>query len=115
MPGGGRVGYHPVQPRSVARRRDRATARALPRQSKLRRLPAMKTHAVKASEIQRSWFIVDADDQVLGRFASQVAQILRGKHKPIYSPHLDTGDFVVIVNAEKIRFTGQKETDKHYY
>jgi large subunit ribosomal protein L13 len=75
----------------------------------------MKTHAVKASEIQRSWFVVDADGQVLGRLASEIAQILRGKHKPIYSPHLDTGDFVVVVNADKIQVTGAKETQKFYY
>jgi len=75
----------------------------------------MKTHAVKASEIQRSWFVVDADGQVLGRLASEIAQVLRGKHKPIFTPHLDTGDFVVVVNAEKVRFTGAKETDKVYH
>jgi large subunit ribosomal protein L13 len=75
----------------------------------------MKTHAVKASEIQRVWFVVDADGQVLGRLASEIARILRGKHKPIFSPHLDTGDFVVVVNAEKIAVSGAKETDKFYY
>ena len=75
----------------------------------------MKTYAVKASEIQRSWFVVDAEGQVLGRLASEIAQILRGKHKPIYTPHMDTGDFVVVVNAEKIRVTGAKETQKFYY
>lgn len=75
----------------------------------------MKTHAVKASEIQRAWYVVDADGQVLGRLASEVARILRGKHKPIYSTHLDTGDFVVVVNAAKIQVTGLKETQKMYY
>jgi large subunit ribosomal protein L13 len=75
----------------------------------------MKTHAVKASEIDRKWFVVDADGVVLGRLASEVAQILRGKHKPIYSPHLDTGDFVVVINAEKVKVTGSKETQKNYY
>jgi large subunit ribosomal protein L13 len=75
----------------------------------------MKTHAVKASEIQRNWYVVDADGQVLGRLASEIARILRGKHKPIYSPHLDTGDYVVVVNAAKIQVTGQKETQKFYY
>ncbi len=59
----------------------------------------MKTYAVKASDIQRSWYVVDADGQVLGRLASEIARVLRGKHKPIYTPHLDTGDFVVVVNA----------------
>jgi len=75
----------------------------------------MKTHAVKASEIERKWYVVDAEGQILGRLASDVAQILRGKHKPIYSPHLDTGDYVVVINAERIKVTGAKETDKKYY
>ena len=75
----------------------------------------MKTHAVKASEIDRKWFVVDADGQVLGRLASEIAQILKGKHKPIYSPHLDTGDFVVVINAAKVKVTGNKETQKNYY
>jgi large subunit ribosomal protein L13 len=75
----------------------------------------MKTHAVKAREIDRKWWVVDADGQVLGRLASEIAQILRGKHKATYSPHLDTGDFVVVINAAKIRVTGNKESDKMYY
>ena len=75
----------------------------------------MKTHAVKAGEIRRDWFVFDAEDKVLGRVASQVAQILKGKHKPIYSPHLDTGDHVVIVNVEKIRVTGKKQDKKRYF
>ncbi|HEY3080423.1 MAG TPA: 50S ribosomal protein L13 [Chloroflexota bacterium] len=75
----------------------------------------MKTHAVKASEIERKWYVVDADGQILGRLASDVAQVLRGKHKPIYSPHLDTGDYVVVINAERIKVTGSKETEKKYY
>jgi large subunit ribosomal protein L13 len=75
----------------------------------------MKTHAVKASEIERKWYVVDADGQILGRLASDVAQILRGKHKPIYSPHLDTGDYVVVINAERIKVTGSKESEKKYY
>lgn len=75
----------------------------------------MKTHAVKAHEIDRKWWVVDADGQVLGRLASEVAQILRGKHKPTYSPHLDTGDFVVVINAAKVRVTGNKESEKMYY
>ena len=66
----------------------------------------MKTYTPKAPEIQRRWHVVDAEGQVLGRLASQVAQLLRGKHKPMYTPHLDTGDFVVVINAEKIRLTG---------
>ena len=75
----------------------------------------MKTHAVKAGEIRRDWFVFDAEDKVLGRVASQVAHILKGKHKPIYSPHLDTGDHVVIVNVEKIRVTGKKQDKKRYF
>ena len=75
----------------------------------------MKTHAVKADEIRRDWFVFDAEEKVLGRVASQVAQILKGKHKPIYSPHLDTGDHVVVVNVEKIRVTGKKQDKKRYF
>ena len=75
----------------------------------------MKTYTPKASEIQRRWWVVDADGKVLGRLASEVAQILRGKHKPMYSPHMDTGDFVVVVNAEKERVTGNKFEDKKYF
>jgi large subunit ribosomal protein L13 len=75
----------------------------------------MKTHSVKAGEIRRDWFVLDAQDKVLGRVASQVAQVLKGKHKPIYSPHLDTGDHVVVVNVEKIRLTGRKTEKKQYF
>ena len=75
----------------------------------------MKTHVVKASEIERKWYVVDADGQVLGRLASEVAQILRGKHKPNYTPHLDAGDYVVVINAERIKVTGAKESQKKYY
>ena len=77
----------------------------------------MKTYIAKENEVldSRRWYIVDAQDQVLGRMASQIASILKGKHKPIYSPHQDVGDFVVVVNAEKIRVTGNKLKDKIYY
>jgi large subunit ribosomal protein L13 len=75
----------------------------------------MKTHAVKASEIKRQWVVIDANGETLGRLASRIAQTLKGKHKPIYSPHLDVGDFVIVVNAEKIRVTGRKLEDKEYY
>lgn len=75
----------------------------------------MKTYSPKASEIQRSWFIVDAENQILGRMSTQIASILRGKHKPIFTTHMDTGDYVIVVNAEKIRVTGDKETKKLYY
>lgn len=75
----------------------------------------MKTYAVKASEIERHWWVVDASDQTLGRLATRIATLLEGKHKPIYSPHLDTGDHVVVVNAAKVKVTGNKLTQKQYY
>jgi large subunit ribosomal protein L13 len=75
----------------------------------------MKTYAVKASEIERQWWVVDASDQTLGRLATRIATLLEGKHKPIYSPHIDTGDHVVVVNAGKIRVTGNKLVQKRYY
>lgn len=75
----------------------------------------MKTHTTKPSEITRDWWLVDADGVVLGRLASEVAKRLRGKHKPTYSPHLDTGDHVVVVNASKVVLTGQKVTQKQMY
>lgn len=75
----------------------------------------MKTYATKASDIDRKWWIFDAEGKILGRLATDVARLLRGKHKPTYSPHLDTGDFVVIVNAAKVRVTGKKAQDKIYY
>ena len=75
----------------------------------------MKTYAVKASEIERSWWVVDATDQTLGRLATRIATLLEGKHKPLYSPHLDTGDHVVVINALKIKVTGNKLGQKRYY
>lgn len=75
----------------------------------------MRTHTVTPDQITRRWYVVDADGQTLGRLASRVAQILRGKHKPIYTPHLDTGDHVVVVNAEKVALTGRKLDQKRYY
>ncbi len=74
----------------------------------------MKTYHAKPHEVERNWYIIDAEDQVLGRVATKAAQILKGKHKPQYTPHVDTGDFVIIVNAEKIRVTGKKAQDKVY-
>ncbi|MEA1903240.1 MAG: 50S ribosomal protein L13 [Actinomycetota bacterium] len=74
-----------------------------------------KTYSPKPSEIERAWHVVDATDLPLGRLASEVAQILRGKHKPMYAPHMDTGDFVVIVNAEKVAVTSNKSQSKIYY
>lgn len=75
----------------------------------------MKTYAVKASEIERNWYVVDATDKVLGRLATDIARVLRGKHKPMYSTHLDTGDYVVVVNAERVRLTGKKAEQKEYF
>ena len=75
----------------------------------------MKTYQPKKEEVVRDWFVVDAENKVLGRLASGIAYRLRGKHKPIYAPHMDAGDFVVVVNAEKISLTGKKLTDKMYY
>lgn len=75
----------------------------------------MKTYTATPSTIKRDWYVIDATDKVLGRLASNVAHRLRGKHKPEYTPHMDTGDYIVIVNAEKVRVTGNKETDKQYY
>jgi len=69
----------------------------------------------KKEQIEQKWYLIDADGQILGRLATQVAQILRGKHKPIFTPHLDTGDFVVIVNADKVRLTGKKVEQKEYF
>jgi large subunit ribosomal protein L13 len=74
----------------------------------------MKTISTKPHEVQRAWHVIDANEQVLGRLASKVAAILRGKHKPIYTPHVDTGDFVIIINAEKVKVTGNKRDDKIY-
>lgn len=75
----------------------------------------MKTYMATPSTIERKWYVVDAEGQTLGRLASEVAIVLRGKHKPTYTPHLDTGDFVIVVNAEKIKLTGRKESQKMYY
>ena len=75
----------------------------------------MKTYVAKPQEVQRDWYVVDASDKVLGRLASAIAHRLRGKHKTIYTPHVDTGDFIVVTNVEKIRVTGTKAEDKLYH
>lgn len=75
----------------------------------------IKTYTPKPEDIQREWYVVDAKDQTLGRLASQIATILRGKHKPIFSPHVDVGDYIIVINAEKIRVTGKKLDEKIYY
>ena len=75
----------------------------------------MKTYVTKPGEVQRKWYVVDATDMVLGRFATEVANLLRGKNKSIFQPNVDTGDYVIVVNAEKIRLTGLKEDAKTYF
>jgi len=75
----------------------------------------MKSYMQKTAEVQRDWYVVDATDQTLGRLATQIATLLRGKHKPTFTPHVDGGDFVVVVNAEKVRVTGRKDQQKMYY
>lgn len=74
----------------------------------------MKTYSAKPLEVERKWYLIDADGEILGRLAVRIADILRGKNKPEYTPNVDTGDFVVVINADKIRVTGKKETDKIY-
>jgi len=75
----------------------------------------MKTFSAKGHEVKRDWFVIDATDKVLGRVASEVARRLRGKHKPEFTPHVDTGDYIIVVNAGKLRVTGAKSNDKIYY
>ena len=75
----------------------------------------MKTYTLRENEIEHNWHVVDASGMVLGRLASRVAQVIRGKHKPVFTPHMDCGDFVVVVNAEKVRLTGRKMEQKQYF
>lgn len=75
----------------------------------------MRTISAKADDVKRDWFLVDATDKTLGRIATEIARRLRGKHKAIYTPHVDTGDYIVVINAEKVRVTGNKAKDKIYY
>jgi large subunit ribosomal protein L13 len=75
----------------------------------------MRTFSAKPHEVKRDWFVVDATDKVLGRLATEIARRLRGKHKPVYTPHVDTGDYIVVINAEKLRVTGDKSEQKVYY
>src|SRR5205823_10833815 len=81
----------------------------------VRALLSMKTYNAKPGEVSRDWYVVDAEGKTLGRLATQIADTLRGKRKPQYTPHIDTGDFVVVVNAEKIQVTGSKLDQKRYY
>ncbi len=76
---------------------------------------SFKTYSAKPGEVERKWLVVDAENQILGRLATQVATLLRGKHKPQFTPHIDTGDFVVVLNASKIRLTGKKAEQKEYF
>ena len=80
----------------------------------IRKDTVMKTYMAKKGEIKRAWFVANADGAVLGRLATRVATILTGKHKPVYTPHVDTGDYVIILNADKIHVTGNRRTDKMY-
>lgn len=75
----------------------------------------MKSYMASPSDVERKWYVVDAEGKTLGRLASEIASVLRGKKKPIYTPHIDTGDYVIVVNAEKVAFTGKKLTQKIYY
>lgn len=75
----------------------------------------MKTFSAKPAEVKRDWFVVDATDKTLGRLSAEIARRLRGKHKPVYTPHVDTGDYIVVINAEKISVTGNKMKDKIYH
>lgn len=75
----------------------------------------MKTFSAKPETVKRDWYVIDATDKVLGRLSTEIARRLRGKHKPEYTPHVDTGDYIVVINADKVRVTGNKESDKMYY
>ena len=75
----------------------------------------MKTYAARAKDIEREWFLVNAEGKTLGRLASEIAKVLRGKHKPVYTPHIDCGDYVIVVNAARVRVSGKKLSDKVYY
>jgi large subunit ribosomal protein L13 len=76
---------------------------------------SFKTYSAKPAEVDRAWYVIDAENQVLGRMAAQIAIVLRGKHKPQFTPHIDTGDFVVVTNAAKVALTGKKQEDKTYF
>ena len=78
-------------------------------------VPGMKTFSAKPAEVKRDWYVIDASGKTLGRMATEIARRLRGKHKPEYTPHIDTGDYIVVVNANKVAVTGNKASDKMYY
>ena len=75
----------------------------------------MKTFSAKAESVKRDWYVIDATDKVLGRLSTEIARRLRGKHKPEFTPHVDTGDYIIVINADKVRVTGNKENDKMYH
>ncbi len=75
----------------------------------------MRTFSAKPAEVKRDWYVIDATDKVLGRLSSEIAHRLRGKHKPEYTPHVDTGDYIIVINAKNVRVTGRKKTDKFYH
>jgi large subunit ribosomal protein L13 len=102
--------YRPI-PRRIAMSYDSSSPRGTPAW----RFHAMKTYVANANDRERNWLVVDATGQTLGRLATQIADALRGKRKPVYTPHVDTGDFVVVINAEKISVTGNKRAAKMYY
>lgn len=104
-------------PGSAAARSQRTEKRRLHPSDRTCKLmeETVKTYYAKPGEVEREWVIIDAEDQVLGRVAARAAQILKGKHKPQYTPHVDTGDFVIIINADKIKVTGTKAATKTYY
>src|SRR5215469_16038439 len=93
----------------------RQTRRGLNLRTYTRRLMTVRTFSPKAADVERQWHVIDASDVVLGRLASHTATLLRGKHKPIFAPHVDTGDFVIIVNAAKVALSGNKLADKRAY
>jgi large subunit ribosomal protein L13 len=108
------------RPTAVARRPFPAdlwgmVANAAPEPVRFLRDALMKTFSARAETVQHDWYVLDANDQILGRVASELARRLRGKHKPEYTPHVDTGDFIVVVNADKLRVTGAKAQGKKYY
>jgi large subunit ribosomal protein L13 len=104
-----------LRPVPAAWPRQVPVVRRRPDQDKKRRLTTVRTYTPKPADVQRQWYVIDATDVVLGRLASQVSILLRGKHKPIYAPHLDTGDFVIIVNADKVSLSGKKLEQKRAY
>jgi large subunit ribosomal protein L13 len=119
---GGRVEFRAFRPsgRPVAARVEAAAPVIRPGTAGLQRIPfrnldIMKTFSAKPAEVRRDWYVVDATGKTLGRLSTEIARRLRGKHKPEYTPHVDTGDYIVVVNAKKIRVTGNKLKDKMYH